>query len=60
MNVSSDPFQNITPNAIFDFPAVAPDGSVTLDFSRLLRRPVPFRPADFTNSPGTVQRRQAS
>jgi len=33
MNVSSDPFQNGTPNVIFDFPAVAPDGSVTLDFS---------------------------
>src|SRR5271157_268253 len=33
MNVSSDPFQNGTPNVIFDFPAVAPDSSVTLDFS---------------------------
>ncbi len=33
MNLSSDPFQNGTPNVIFDFPAVAPDSSVTLDFS---------------------------
>jgi hypothetical protein len=33
MNVSAHPFQNGTPNLIFDFPAVAPDGSVTLDFS---------------------------
>ena len=33
MDVSSDPFQNGTPNVIFDFPAVAPDSTVTLDFS---------------------------
>jgi len=34
MNVSADPFQHGTPDAtIFDFPAVAPDSFVTLDFS---------------------------
>jgi hypothetical protein len=33
MTVSADPFRNGTPNLIFDFPAVAPDSSVTLDFS---------------------------
>ena len=30
--VSSDPFLNGTPDLVFDFPAVAPRSSVTLDF----------------------------
>jgi hypothetical protein len=33
MSLSSDPFLGGTPNQIFDFPAVDPDSSVTLNFS---------------------------
>ena len=33
LNVSADLFQEGTPNVLFDFPAVAPNSSVTLDFS---------------------------
>jgi len=44
MNVSPDPFQNGTPNLIFDFPAVAPDTSVTLDFSLVATSSCAFPP----------------
>jgi len=44
MNISSDPFQNGTPNVIFDFPAVAPDSSVTLDFSLVTTAECAFPP----------------
>jgi hypothetical protein len=44
MNVSSDPFQKGTPNVILDFPAVAPDGSVTLDFSLVTTASCAFTP----------------
>jgi len=33
ISLSSDPFQHGVPNPVFDFPAVAPNNSVTLDFS---------------------------
>jgi len=47
-NVSADSFQHGTPDAtIFDFPAVAPDGSVTLGFSLVATASCAFPPCGF-------------
>jgi hypothetical protein len=44
MNVDAGAFQNGTPNLIFDFPAVAPDSFVTLDFSLVVTASCAFPP----------------
>jgi len=36
LNLTSDVFTNGTPNSIFDFPVIAPNGSITLLFSRMI------------------------
>jgi len=44
LNLSADSFLNGTPNNIFDFPAVAPTSSVTLDFSLVATASCPAPP----------------
>jgi hypothetical protein len=42
LNLTSDVFTNGTPASIFDFPVIAPNGSVTLLFSRVVTGPCPM------------------